>query len=90
VSVRFEKKEQECSLSLSLSLFFMRAQLGSNQLPSDYEWGKALNIRLLWFMLVFTVIHLRFWSFMVFHGFSLNLAENLAKFSSYWLILPII
>ena len=37
VSASYEKKERECSLSLSLSLFFMWAQLGSNQRPPDYE-----------------------------------------------------
>ena len=40
-SVSYEKKVRECSqpqwLPLSLSLFFMWAQLGSNQRPPDYE-----------------------------------------------------
>ena len=39
-----EEKERECSLSLSLSLFFVWAQLGSNQRPPDYESGAANHL----------------------------------------------
>jgi hypothetical protein len=49
VSVSIEKKSESArqrsySLSLSLSLFFMWAQLGSNQRPPDYESGAANHL----------------------------------------------
>ena len=43
-----KKNESDCqrsySLSLSLSLFFVWAQLGSNQRPPDYESGAANHL----------------------------------------------
>jgi hypothetical protein len=47
ISVSIEKKSESArqrSYSLSLSLFFMWAQLGSNQRPPDYESGAANHL----------------------------------------------